>query len=160
MKTVLSAAALVVCLSIPLSSQANEGYDKGLQAYSCVDYPKALSIFKVNAEKGHGLSQYMMGIMVEQGQGTQPNVDAAFNWYMTSAKQGIIDAYYALADMYAKGISVAKDPVRAYAWFELAQKGGHNLAGDMVRSLGKELQPEQIAMARQFGEEWQAKLSR
>ena len=160
MKTVLSAAALAFCLCISFSVHAHEGYDKGLQAYSCVDYPKALSIFKTYAEEGHGLSQYMMGIMVEQGQGTQPNVDAAYNWYMTSAKQGIIDAYYALADMYAKGISVAKDPVRAYAWFELAQRGGHNLAGDMVRSLGKELQPEQIAVARKFGEEWQAKLPR
>jgi TPR repeat protein len=43
----------------------------------------------------------MMGIMVEQGQGTNPDVSAAFNWYMTSAKQGIIDSYYALSGMAA-----------------------------------------------------------
>ncbi len=157
-------AAAALLLSVPLfassSALAHDGYDKALQAYSCVDYPKALNLFKTYAEQGHGLSQYMMGIMTEQGQGTEPNVDTAFNWYMNAAKQGVPDAYFALADMYKKGISVAKDPVQAYAWFELAKQSGHNLAGDMLNSLSKELQPEQITQARKLGQDWLAKLPR
>lgn len=160
MKPAVSAAALVLCLSLSFPTQAHEGYDKALQAYSCVDYPKAIGLFKIYAEQGHGLSQYMMGIMTEQGQGTTPDVHNAYKWYMNAAKQGVPDAYYALADMYKRGISVAKDPIRAYAWFELARQGGHNLAGDMLKGLSKELQSEQIAQARKFGEEWLAKLPR
>ncbi|MEW5769008.1 MAG: tetratricopeptide repeat protein [Pseudomonadota bacterium] len=157
MKTALAAALM---FSMSLAVQAHEGYDKALQAYSCVDYQKALGMFKTYADQGHGLSQYMVGIMTEQGQGTAPDVDVAFNWYMNAAKQGIADAYFALADMYRRGISVAKDPVRAYAWYELAQQGGHKLAGDMLRGLDQELRPEQIAAARGFEQEWRATLPR
>ncbi len=160
MNNATRAIAIVIFLSGMTSAlvHAHEGYDKALQAYSCVDYNKALSLFKTYANQGHGLSQYMMGIMTEQGQGTDPNVDAAFNWYMTAAKQGIADAYFALADMYKKGISVAKDPVQAYAWFDLAKQGGHNLAGDMLSSLDKELNADQIAKAKQFEAQWLAQL--
>jgi len=160
MNNATRAIAIVIFLSGMTSAlvHAHEGYDKALQAYSCVDYTKALSLFKTYADQGHGLSQYMMGIMTEQGQGTDPNVDVAFNWYMTAAKQGIADAYFALADMYKKGISVAKDPVLAYAWFDLAKQGGHNLAGDMLSSLDKELNSDQIAKAKQFEAQWLAQL--
>lgn len=153
-------ATLGLTLALNLSAQAHDGYDKALQAYSCVDYSKALGLFKTYADQGHGLSQYMMGIMTEQGQGTDPNVDSAFDWYMQAARQGVPDAYFALADMYKKGISVAKDPVQAYAWFELARQGGHNLAGDMLNSLSRDLLPEQIDRARKLGQEWLARLPR
>lgn len=158
MKSTLIAVALAGSLS--LSALANEGYDKALQAYGCVDYEKALSLFKKSAAEGYGLSQYMVGIMLEQGQGTDADVKTAFNYYMSAARQGIPDAYFALADMYVKGTSVAKDPVQAYAWFDLAMKGGHNLAGDMVRGLGQELQPEQIGLAQKFEAQWLNQLPR
>ncbi|MCP5276770.1 MAG: sel1 repeat family protein [Thiobacillus sp.] len=164
MNNTIRATAVALFLSAPLFASfptlAHEGYDKALQAYSCVDYPKAIGLFKTYAEQGHGLSQYMMGIMTEQGQGVTPDVDAAYDWYMNAAKQGITDAYFALADMYKRGISVQKDPIRAYAWFDLAKQGGHNLAGDMLNSLDKELQADQIAQAKEFGKEWLAKMGR
>jgi hypothetical protein len=125
-----------------------------------VDYPKALSLFKTYANQGHGLSQYMMGIMTEQGQGTDPKPSEAFNWYMDAAKQGITDAYFALADMYAKGISVEKNPVQAYAWYDLAKMGGHSLAPDMLKSVGQQLKPDQVAQAESFVKDWLAKLPR
>lgn len=155
-----TSAALLLCtpLLMSLPARAHEGYDKALQAYSCVDYQKAIGLFKVYADQGHGLSQYMMGIMTEQGQGTDPNVDAAFRWYMDAARQGITDAYFALADMYKRGISVSKDPVQAYAWFDLARQGGHKLAGDMLDSLSKEMDSDQIARAKQFTTQWLAQL--
>lgn len=159
-----SPAAVALCLSVslfmPFPVQAHDGYDKALQAYSCVDYQKALGLFKTYADQGHGLSQYMMGIMTEQGQGTDVDAKTAFNWYMNAAKQGVPDAYFALADMYAKGASVAKDPVQAYAWFDLASQGGHKLAGDMLKGLEAQLQPGQIAQAKKLGAEWQARLRR
>ncbi len=159
LRPLLCTAVMALCC-VALPTQAHEGYDKALQAYSCVDYEKALGLFKTQAEQGHGLSQYMVGIMLEQGQGAEPDARSAFDWYMRAARQGIADAYFALADMYAKGTSVAKDPVRAFAWFELARQGGHNLAADMLNSLARQLQPEQINQARRFEQEWRAQLPR
>lgn len=161
MKHAIRVTALLCCLAQPVAVWAHDGYDRAISAYGCVDYPKAFAMFKTFAEKeSHGLSQYMMGIMTEQGQGTDTDVRLAFEWYMAAAKQGVPDAYFALADMYAKGISVAKDPVQAYAWFDLASKGGHKLAGDMLQGLEKELQPGQLDDARKRVDEWMRKRAR
>ncbi|PIV89027.1 MAG: hypothetical protein COW48_02760 [Hydrogenophilales bacterium CG17_big_fil_post_rev_8_21_14_2_50_63_12] len=169
MKSFLLLAAFAASLSTPATAlaldsltptQGQEVYDKALQSYSCTDYEKALGIFKTNAEAGHGLSQYMMGIMLEQGQGTEADVAAAFNWYMKAAKQGLADAYYALGDMYSRGISVSKDAVQAYAWFDLADRGGHKLANDMKQSAAARLQSEQIESANKIATDWLAKLGR
>lgn len=161
----LAAFAANLALAVPASAldnlssaQGQAAYDKALQSYSCVDYQKAFGMFKSNAEAGHGLSQYMLGIMLEQGQGTTEDVSAAFKWYMTAAKQGLTDAYYALGDMYSRGIAVSKDPLQAYVWFELAARGGHKLARDMKQSEAAHLQPAQIETANKMANDWLAKL--
>lgn len=160
MKRLIALTAFFALVSAPFSVQADEGYDKALQAYSCVDYQKAINLFKINAEKGHGLSQYMMGIMLEQGQGSEINVTKAFDWYMAAAKQGIPDAYFALADMYSKGIGVARDLVQAYAWFDLAKAGGHSLAPDMLRALAEQMPAEMIEQAKAFEKSWNDNLAK
>ncbi len=167
MKSPVLLTALLISLATPVSAlaldtltpaQGQAIYDKALQSYSCVDYQKAFGLFKANAEAGHGLSQYMAGIMLEQGQGTEEDVSAAFNWYLAAAKQGLTDAYYALGDMYSRGVSVNKDPLQAYVWFELATQGGHKLAPDMKKSEAAHLRPEQIDAARKMASDWLAKL--
>lgn len=167
MKSALSLCALLASLSFPVQALDNlsqmdgdDAYNKALQSYSCVDYEKAIRLFRENAEKGHGLSQYMVGIMTEQGQGTLPDEKQAFDWYMRAAKQGLADAYYALGDMYSKGISVEKDITQAYAWFDLAKQGGHKLAGDMLISLNGNLAADQLDKARGFAKDWLAKMVR
>ncbi len=154
----LFAPASVLALDTISPAKGKEMYDKALQSYSCVDYEKALRLFKANAEAGHALSQYMTGIMVEQGQGTEEDVTAAFNWYMKAAQQGLSDAYYALGDMYSRGISVNKDALQAYVWFDLAARGGHKLAPDMKRSEAAHLQPAQLETAQTMASDWLAKL--
>ena len=150
----LSRNLIAICLLASGMAQAHEGYDKAIQAYSCVDYPKAYSLFKTYADQGHGLSQYMVGIMLEQGQGTDSDVNAAYQWYLSSAKQGLADAYFALGDLYARGVGVGKDLIQAYAWFELANRAGHKLAKDMVASLAGNLQGDQITRAMSLADEW------
>jgi TPR repeat protein len=164
MKSLLLLAAFAASLSAPvlaldtLAMPSQEAYDKALQSYSCVDYQKALGMFKANAEAGHGLSQYMVGIMLEQGQGADADVAAAYDWYMKAAKQGLSDAYYALGDLYSRGVSVSKDALQAYVWFDLADRGGHKLANDMKQSEAARLQPEQLETAKKMASDWLAKL--
>ncbi|MDD5388284.1 MAG: tetratricopeptide repeat protein [Gallionellaceae bacterium] len=156
----LFAPASVLALDAISPAKGKEIYDKALQSYSCVDYEKALRLFKANAEAGHGLSQYMTGIMLEQGQGAEEDVTAAFNWYMKAAQQGLSDAYYALGDMYSRGVSVNKDALQAYVWFDLASRGGHKLAPDMKLSEAAHLQPAQLETAKTMASDWLAKLGR
>lgn len=158
MKTALPVLILTAALS--WSAHAHEGYDNALKAYSCVDYPKALSLFKNYAEQGHGLSQYMAGIMLEQGQGADADTQAAYHWYMKAANQGVADAYYALGDMYMRGIHVSKDKVQANAWFQLASQGGHKLSRDMLNEESMKLTADQTEKAVTFVKSWLDKLPR
>ncbi len=167
MKHLLVLAAFVASLGTATSALAlenimsgQEAYDKALQSYSCVDYEKAIGLFRKNAERGHGLSQYMMGIMTEQGQGIEADVVGAYAWYMRAAKLGLADAYFALGDLYSRGVGVSKDAVQAYAWFDLADRGGHKLAKDMLNSQAANLGADQIAQANRIAGEWLAGLSR
>lgn len=162
MKAIIPIAALLFALPAQAldNLSGDAAYDKALQSYSCVDYEKAIKLFRANAEKGHGLSQYMMGIMTEQGQGATPDAKAAFDWYMKAASQGLADAYFALGDMYSKGISVDKDLAQAYAWFELAKRGGHKLADDMLLSLSGGMAAEQVDKAKNIASDWLNKLGR
>ena len=159
MQRTLTLIALTFFLAASTAAKAHEGYDKALQAYSCVDYQKALSLFKEYANQGHGLSQYMVGIMLEQGQGAVEDVPEAFNWYMKSAEQGVADSYFALGDMYRRGIGVTKDAAQAYTWFELAHRGGHKLAKDTLNSLGEILNVDQINSAKAAADTWVIKLA-
>ncbi|MBI5331341.1 MAG: sel1 repeat family protein [Betaproteobacteria bacterium] len=158
----MKAALPIVLLTSALSwgAHAHEGYDNALKAYSCVDYPKALTLFKQYADQGHGLSQYMSGIMLEQGQGADADVKAAYDWYMKAAKQGLADAYYALGDMYMRGVFVPRDKVQANAWFQLASQGGHKLSNDMLAEDSLKLSGEQADKAAAFIKGWIEKLQK
>ena len=156
------ACVLLAALGMSLGAVAfgDTGYDTALKAYSCVDYEKALRIFKEEAAKGHGLSQYMVGNMMDAGQATIEDPAAALNWYMMAAKQGVSDAYYALGDSYDRGRGVAKDLVQAYAWYDLAKIGGVKLASDKLKAVIEQMSAEQLNQAMQFVKDWQAKSPR
>jgi TPR repeat protein len=134
-------------------------YDTALKSYSCVDYDKAYRLFQGNAEKGHALSQYMMGVMLSAGQGASEDDKAAFNWFMRAAEQNLADAYYALGDMLKKGEGVEKDDVQALFWFKLAADSGHSLAKDMVVNMTPTMAKTQMDQIIQKMRDWTARLS-
>ncbi len=140
---------------VPLAQAEDEDpYDQALHVYGCADYPKAFNLFRPLAEKGMALAQYQIGLMTEQGQGTDPNLKEAFSWYMKAAKQGVVDAYFALGQIYSRGKVVAQDKIQAYAWFERAVKGGNAVAGDWLREEAKGMTQEDIAKAQVMAAEW------
>ncbi len=129
-------------------------YDDAVHVYGCADYPKALKLFIPLAEQGDRLAQFQVGMMIEQGQGTDPSLAQAFEWYLKAAQQGVADAYFALGQIYSRGEVVAKDAVQAYAWFDLAKKGGHAVAGDWLKLESTRLKPEEIPKAEGIVADW------
>ncbi len=133
-----------------------EIYDTALKSYSCVDYDKAYRLFQGNAEKGHALSQYMLGVMLSAGQGASEDDKAAWDWFMRAARQNLSDAHFALGDMLNKGEGVPKDDVEALFWFKLAADAGHSLAKDMVNSLTPTIAEPQRDQILQKVRDWTA----
>ncbi len=153
---------MLVALGLQTLSSAaladKDPYEEALHVYGCADYPKALRLFTPLAEKGDRLSQFQVGMMTEQGQGTDPDLKKAFDWYLKAAQQGVADAYFALGQIYSRGEIVNKDPVQAYAWFDLAKNAGHAVAGDWLRMESARGKPEEMPKAQDFVKEWNAKV--
>jgi TPR repeat protein len=135
-------------------------YEDALHVYGCADYPKALKLFLPLAESGDRLAQFQVGMMIEQGQGADPSLSQAYEWYLKAAKQGVADAYFALGQIFSRGEVVPKDPVQAYAWFDLATKAGHAVAGDWLKMEAKRVTPEELPKAMNFVTEWTEKLGK
>lgn len=151
-RTLMTAACLLAGAASASPTLDHEvgraAYDNALQAYMCVNYEKAYQLFLENAQKGHALSQYMVGVMLSDGQGHPEDDRQAFEWIRRAAEQDIADAQYALGGMFQKGEGVGRDDAQALYWYELALRGGYRLARDGIDSVVATLGPDRVAEVR------------
>lgn len=143
------AVTLVVLIAASFASiPANAGYDEGIQAYTNGDFEGAAREFTVLAKKGHADSQYMLGMLYEEGQGlARDDVEAAF-WYARAADQGFVDAYFALGQLFVHRKGEHLDRMGAHHWFSLAKEYGHRLADQEMQRNLKAMSPEMAELAR------------
>jgi TPR repeat protein len=140
---------LVILLAGMLATApAWAGFDEGMNAYSSGDYDTAAREFKLLADRGDKESQYLLGLLYEEGQGlARDDVEAAY-WYARSAGQGFIDAYFALGQLFAQRKGERQDRMAAHHWFSLAKEYGHRLADQEMRRNLNAMSPEMADMAR------------
>jgi len=103
-----------------------ELYEKGLGVEQELD--KAIRHWRMAANLGDPVAQYNLGYRYEKGtdgkskkNARDPQVAAKF--YELAAKQGHKEAALALSELYISGIGVAKDPVKAKQFADIAKKG-------------------------------------
>jgi TPR repeat protein len=162
MNRTLATLAAIICLqgAASLALAEKTPYEDALHVYGCADYPKAFKLFVPLAEQGDRLAQFQVGMMTEQGQGTDADLKIAYDWYLKAAQQGVADAYFALGQIYSRGEVVAKDPVQAYAWFDLAKKAGHAVAGDWLKMEAKRVKPDDLPKAQDLVTQWLEKIAK
>ncbi|MEE1543895.1 MAG: hypothetical protein V1267_04640, partial [Alphaproteobacteria bacterium] len=74
--------------------------------------------------------------------------------YRQAAVRGNAEGCVLLASAYSEGRGVPRDPVRAYAWYDLAARRGHANAA-LARDFAAEwLSPEQVGLARSMIIRW------
>lgn len=81
----------------------------------------------------------------------------AFRWYTLAANQGNSQAQLNVSVMYGVGESTKTDLVTAYMWAILAGAGGEQKAASLQASLAKQMQPGQIAKAKQRATQFKPK---
>lgn len=69
------------------------------------------------AEKGDGVSQYLLGKLYYQGDGWLPDYQKAKKWFLLAAKQGVPMAQVMIGDMYCQGKGLPKDYREAKKWY-------------------------------------------
>lgn len=103
------------------------------------------------AEKGNALAQHIMGLRCTLAK----DYTEAAKWYRKSAEQGFAEAQYTLGVCYCSGEGVLRDPVEAYAFFNLA-----GITSELARKscdiVERRMTPSQIEAGQKRSKELQA----
>ena len=101
----LTAIAMSVSLAVSGISSAGEP----VQPVTSVKSDEPFGEWLYDAKKGHALSQYMVGIYYENGQGVKKSTTKAATWYERAAAQGYSDAEALLGMLYLEGRGVRQN---------------------------------------------------
>lgn len=87
------------------NSIAESYYEKGNEYYygsdnELEDYEEATNLYKKASDLGHAMATVMLGIMCVHGEGCKKNYKKALRYYQKSLKQGNLDAYYYMAEIF------------------------------------------------------------
>jgi TPR repeat protein len=68
------------------------------------------------AEERSCTTQFELGELFHKGDSRSRDLEQAFKWYLSAAKNGSRQAQHRLGMMYARGQGVAQNYSRSYAW--------------------------------------------
>lgn len=86
---------------------------------------QAAQLLSSVAPRGDKEAQYLLALMLREGDGIAPDPVQSFNWLRAAAEQGHVDASFELAGAYALGEGVERDEERALHWLSEAAKDDH-----------------------------------
>jgi uncharacterized protein len=92
------------------------------------DLSKAVSYFRLAADKGDAEAQYCLGQRLKKGQGVGADPKEAERFFVLAAEQGHANAMNWLGHMYDKGDGVAQCSETAVRWNERAALAGDSWA--------------------------------
>ncbi|MDE6408674.1 MAG: acyl carrier protein [Muribaculaceae bacterium] len=109
------------------------------------DYPRALELLKVAAEKGNFSAMNSYGLMLYMGEGIEQDEETAISWFRKAAQEGYATAMINLGDILAEN---NKD--EALYWYKGAMKGGHPEAEQRIQDLTSSAQNVDLTRSSQI----------
>ena len=118
--------AIGIVLTFLVTSNATaKDFQKGLAAYNRGNYTTAYQELRPVASRGDAKSQYILGLIYDNGLGVPPDLARAATWYRKAAEQGHADAQNNLGLLYDSGLGVTLDHAKALNWYRKAAEQGH-----------------------------------
>ena len=125
----ISLFIITLCIScVTASADALSDNQKGIEAYLASDYKEAVKWYRLAADQGLALAQFMLGAMYGKGEGVPQDYAEALKWYRLAAYQGDFGAQYNLGIAYNYGRGVPQDYAEAVKWYRLAADQGYAVA--------------------------------
>ena len=131
-----------------LQFQLARGYHKSRQ------YREAANYYRKAGEQGFAPAQMTLGYFYANGLGVLQDPAMAAKWLRAAADQGDADAQFSLGTLYAAGQVVPQNHVEAYKWASLAAAQGNETAIEVRDRAASQLNPAQIAEAKQLAQNW------
>lgn len=101
----------------------------------CGDYKRLFQLVEHFAKNGNGWAANKLGLMYDNGEGTEVNKAKAFHWYMKAAVQGIAVAQYNVGLCYEEGRGTQQNLAKSLHYYRLSAKQGYASAKTKVRQL-------------------------
>ena len=149
MRMTAAVLAWLVAIAPGFAQQAD---NEGWRALVRGDYAAAEQIWLPRAERGDVQAALGLGHLYS----IRSEQDKAARWYERAAQAGDAVAQTLLATMYLHGRGVARDLVRAFAWYDNAASGGQVNAGKARDAVGLQMSPDQIEQAKALAAEFRA----
>ncbi len=122
----------------------------GWDALQRGDFELAKKAWLPGAQRGEVEAQLFLGHLEVM----RDNHAEAAKWYHRAAIKGNGTAQTLLASQYLVGQGVKADPIRAFAWYEIAASQGHANAARAREATAKQMTTEQISVARLLVDKW------
>lgn len=125
----VEAAKMLAAVNDELASGTGSAeYQKGMIAYAKGNFKKARKILERAAKAGDAKSQFVVGTMVQLGQGGKKSHRTAVQWFEKAATQNHPKAQSALGLAYLQGRGVKRDDAKAFALIQKAADQGEPTA--------------------------------
>lgn len=111
------------------------------------DYTHAVKFLTAAATQGHAEAQLLLGRAFANGRGVAKNQAWAARWYGKAAARGLPEAQFTYGVARASGLGLPENNPRGYAWLLLANRAGHQKAGEVATAMKEKLTPERLAEA-------------
>lgn len=137
----------MLCLLLGFPAIAGADLDRGIEAYNSGDYATALQEFQRRADAGDNQAQLLLGLMHDNGLGTQKDPARAYGWYRKAAEGGHPRAQFNVAEMLAAGQGVAPDRGEAMRWYARAADNGYPEAQykyGLALAQGEDIAPDRV----------------
>lgn len=144
----MSGVALIICLL----AAAHYHFRPAVNAVSAMasgNYTAALKLYSEAAANGDRRASNSLGNLYYLGLGVEVDYTVAAKHYLESAAAGVADAQLNIANLFKLGLGVTHDPMRAFAWYNMADIHGNPAAEFYMKQISQEwtLSPLQISTA-------------
>ena len=85
--------------------------------------------------------------MYYEGKGVSQNYTEALKWFGKAARQNSPKSQHNIGVIYASGLGVPQDNIKAYAWMSLAHSNGYKKSKDTILILNKAMTASEMQQA-------------
>ncbi len=145
------------------SAHVSADYQKGVRFYEKKEYKNAYGELLPEAEAGHAIAQFIIGVMYREGQYVTKDGKTAAEWYRKASEQGHPDAQLQLAAALIQGTGVSLDREAAYQWASLAadrlRGPNQEIAVVLANAVAALLSEAQLARAKTAAAAWRPRIA-
>ncbi len=127
--------SLVLFLTLSVAAPVFADFESAVETYRQNNYLGALEAFTPLAEADDPRAQAVLALMYKYGEGTRPDLERSFYWYLRAAKLNYAPAQYHVGVYLAEGLGTPVELDKALEWLQKSASNGYQRASEKLQEL-------------------------